>query len=135
MSYLDNLENSLKALESQEEKDPATMQRHAEARAQEREAAVKRAPHARALQSSTFTGQLLGACRQLGPRLGMYVQITWIDGVLRLEAREQRLELTPTTDGVDAVYSSGGREQRRETINLDDDGALLAKKWMESLVD
>jgi hypothetical protein len=133
MSYLDNLENSLKALEGQEERDPAAAQRRSEARARERDAAVKRGPHVRALQSSAFTGQLLGACRQLGPKLGMYVNVVWVDGALRLEARDQRLELAPTAEGIDAVYFADGEEQKREPVDLDGDGAALAKTWMESI--
>ena len=133
MSYLDNLENSLKALESQEERDPAAAQRRVEAQAQQRAAAVKRAPHVKALQSSNFTGQLLGACRQLGPKLGMYVQVTWIEGALRLDIRGQRLELTPTAEGIDAVYLADGNEERRESVDLSTDGAELVRKWMESV--
>jgi hypothetical protein len=133
MSYLDNLENSLKALESQEEKDPAAAQRRAEARVQQRDAAVKRAPYVKALQSSDFTGKLLGACRQLGPKLGMYVQVAWVDGALRLDVRNHRLEFTPTAEGIDAVYMTDGSEKRRETVDLNGDGAAVAKAWMESV--
>lgn len=133
MSYLDNLENSLKALESREEVDPARQAREQQHRESERDAAVRRAPHARALKSSKLTGQLLGACRQLGPGFGVYVQITWVDDALRLEARQRRLELVPTPDGVQAVYSEDGEVSRTEAVDLEGDGEALARLWLESL--
>ena len=54
MSFLDNLENNLKALESREEKDPEKIKRDRERREAERMAALSRAPHADALKNSTF---------------------------------------------------------------------------------
>jgi hypothetical protein len=133
MSYLDNLENSLKALEAREQFDPEQQAREAQKRERDRDAAAKRAPHARALNASAFTGQLLGACRKLGPSLGIYVQITWVDDGLRLEARDSRLELVPTAEGIEGVYSRNGEELRRELIDLEGDGEALAKNWLESI--
>lgn len=133
MSYLDNLENSLKALESSEERDPVAMAAQQQRRAEERNAAVLRAPHVRALKTSPFTGQLLGACRKLGPALGVYVQVTWVDEALRLDVREHRLALTPTTEGIQAIYSQQQEELRRTAISLDGDGEALAREWLESL--
>ena len=49
MSFLDNLENNLKALESREEKDPAALARQAAAREAARSEALQIAPHAEAL--------------------------------------------------------------------------------------
>lgn len=135
MSYLDNLENSLKALESREEKDPAQQERERQQRADDRNAAALRAPFVRALKTSSFTGQLLGACRRLGPARGVYVQITWVDEALRLDVREQRLELVPTPDGIVAVYTEAGEERRRESISLDGDGEALARQWLQALPD
>jgi len=51
MSYLDNLENNLKALENQEERDPQKVRREQERREAERTAALLRAPHAEALKN------------------------------------------------------------------------------------
>ena len=51
MSFLDNLENNLKALESQEEKDPEKVKRDQERREAERNAALERAPHLEALKN------------------------------------------------------------------------------------
>lgn len=133
MSYLDNLENSLKALEAREQFDPEQQARDAQKRERERDAAARRAPYVRALKASTLTGQLLGACRKLGPGFGIYVQITWVDEALRLEARDCRLELVPTADGIEGVYSRNGEELRREPIDLEGDGEALARNWLESI--
>ena len=66
MSFLDNLENNLKALESQEEKDPEKVQRDRERREADRNRALLRAPHVEALKNSAFTSQLLTECRTIG---------------------------------------------------------------------
>ena len=66
MSFLDNLENNLKALESREEKDPETVKRDQERREAERTAALLRAPHVEALKNSAFTSELLAQCRTIG---------------------------------------------------------------------
>ncbi len=66
MSYLDNLENNLKALENQEERDPQTVKREQERREAERSAALLRAPYVDALKNSTFTLELLTQCRAIG---------------------------------------------------------------------
>ena len=44
MSFLDNLENNLKALESREEKDPEKIKRDHQRREADRSARSKRAP-------------------------------------------------------------------------------------------
>ena len=44
MSFLDNLENNLKALENQEQKDPDKIRREKERRDAERTTALLRAP-------------------------------------------------------------------------------------------
>jgi hypothetical protein len=54
MSFLDNLENNLKALENQEERDPQKVKREQERREAERIAALLRAPHLEALKTSPF---------------------------------------------------------------------------------
>jgi hypothetical protein len=66
MSFLDNLENNLKALENQEEKNPEKVKRDQERREAERSSALLRAPHATALKNSEFTSQLLTKCRTIG---------------------------------------------------------------------
>lgn len=133
MSYLDNLENSLKALESQEERDPARLERERLQRQQDRDAAARRAPFVLQLKSSPFTGQLLGACRRLGQAAGVYVQITWVEDSLRLQARDCRVDLQPTADGVVAVFATPGGETHRSPVDLGSDGEAFAKTWIESL--
>jgi hypothetical protein len=54
VSFLDNLENNLKALESRDEKDPATLAREAAAREAARSVALQIAPHAEALRNGPF---------------------------------------------------------------------------------
>ena len=90
MSFLDNLENNLKALENQEEKNPEKVKRDRERREAERASALLRAPHAEALKNSAFTSQLLTQCRTIGREQRVLVQFTWIGENLRLDAAAKR---------------------------------------------
>ena len=131
MSFLDNLENNLKALESREEKDPEKIRRDQERREAERTAALQRAPHAEALKTSAFTSDLLTECRTLGHRLRVLVRFTWIDENLRLEAGTKRLELQPTASGIEAVYILDGVETKREMLDLEHGNPQeIAKNWL-----
>src|ERR1700722_14572461 len=100
MSFLDNLESNLKALESRSERDPQALAREAAARDAARSAALEIAPYAEALRNGPFTDGLLTACRDIGHRKRMLVRPTWIDSTLRLETGSKKLELRPTADGV-----------------------------------
>ena len=121
MSYLDNLENNLKALESQEEKDPEKVKRDRERREADRNSALLRAPHVDALKNSAFTSELLTQCRTIGHGQRVLVQFTWIGENLRLDAKTaakaKRLELTPTPEGIVAVLSSDGSEVERIPVD------------------
>src|SRR5271154_2531569 len=108
MSFFDNLENNLKALESQEEKDPEKVKRERERREADRYAALQRAPYADALKNSAYTSELLTQCRTIGHGQRVLVRFTWIGESLRLDAKNKRMELTPTPEGIVAVLSSGG---------------------------
>src|ERR1700681_656371 len=108
MSYSDNLENNLKALENLEEKDPEKVARDRERREQERNAALQRAPFAEALKNSPFTTELLTQCRAIGHGQRVLVQFTWLGETLRLDAKEKRLQLAPTAEGISAVFSVNG---------------------------
>jgi hypothetical protein len=131
MSYLDNLENNLKALENQEEKDPEKIKRDQERREAERNAALLRAPHADALKNSPFTAELLTQCRSIGHGQRVLVQFTWTGETLRLDAKAKRLELTPTEQGITATFLLDGQETARTTVDPQvDDAAALAKKWL-----
>jgi hypothetical protein len=131
MSFLDNLENNLKALENREERDPEKVKREQDRREAERKAALLRAPYADALRNSPFTLELLTQCRAIGHGKRVLVQFTWLGETLRLDAKAQRLELTPTAEGIIAVLSLNGEETGRATVNPQvDDAAALAKRWL-----
>src|SRR5271156_3891054 len=130
MSFLDNLENNLKALENLEEKDPVKVQRDRERREADRNAALLRAPHVEALKNSAFTAELLTQCRTIGHGQRVLVQFTWIGENLRLDAKAKRMELVPTKDGIMAVFSLEGAEVRRAAVDpQSDDAAALARQW------
>jgi hypothetical protein len=131
MSFLDNLENNLKALENREERDPAKLQRDREQREADKKAAELRAPHAEALKSSAFTNELLTECRLLGQKQKMLVRFTWLGETLRLDAKEKRVELVPTPEGIVAVFTLDGQETKRAKVDLEkDDPAAFAKNWL-----
>jgi hypothetical protein len=131
MSFLDNLENNLKALERQEEKDPEKVKRDHEEREAERTAALNRAPHVEALRTSAFTSDLLGQCRVIGRRQRVLVQFTWIGEHLRLDAKEKRVELVPGPEGITAVFSVDGAETERRPVDpARDDAETLAREWL-----
>jgi hypothetical protein len=131
MSFLDNLENNLKALESQEEKDPEKVKRDQERREAERNAALLRAPHLEALKNSLFTSNLLTECRTIGHGQRVLVQFAWIGETLRLNAKNKRMELSPSPEGIIAVLSVDGRETGRTTIDPQkDDAAALARRFL-----
>lgn len=131
MSFLDNLENNLKALESIEEKDPEKVAREKARRESERNAALLRAPHVDALKNSPFTSALLTECRTIGHGQRVLVQFTWIGENLRLTAKAKRMELTPTPEGITAIMSLDGEETARVPVDPSaDDAAALAKNWL-----
>ena len=137
MSFLDNLESTLKALEAREEKDPAAVREQQQLREAERDAALRRAPFAEALKTSPFTNNLLGECRAQGRPLRVLVRFTWIGETLRLDARlndqDKRLELIPTADGIAAVSSVDGNETTRQYLDLNTaDPASVAASWLNS---
>ena len=134
MGYLDNLENNLKALENQEQRDPEKVKREQERREAERTAALERAPHAEALKNSPFTSELLTQCRAIGHGQRVLVQFTWLGETLRLDAKEKRLQLAPTAEGITAVFSVNGEVIERAIVDPSkDDPAALAKRWLTSL--
>jgi hypothetical protein len=124
MSFLDNLENNLKALESLEAGGLDDRKR----REAERARALASAPWAELLKKSPYVGKLMGDVTRAGFARRMKVNIVWIDRVLRLEAMDQRLELQPTPQGVEAAFSD-----RRVPVDLDGDPDSLIREWMEIL--
>jgi hypothetical protein len=132
MSFLDNLENNLKALESREQKDPEALAREAAAREANRSLALAIAPYSEALRNGPFKDGLLTACRELGHRRRMLVRPVWVESTLRLEAGTKRLELRPTPNGVLAVTFIDGKEHESTTIDLSSDPVKLAEKWLDA---
>lgn len=131
MSFLDNLENNLKALENQEERDLEKVKLDRERRDAERSAALLRAPHAEALKKSPFTEELLTQCRTIGHGQRVLVRFTWIGENLRLDAQTKRMELIPAANGITAVLSVDGVEAARTNIDPQtDDAAALARRWL-----
>jgi hypothetical protein len=132
MSFLDNLESNLKALESRTERDPEALAREAAAREAARSAALEIAPHAEALRNGPFLDGLLTACRHIGHRRRILVRPVWVDSTLRLEAGAKKLELRPTPAGVIALFFDGGRETESRPIDLASDPVKVAEKWLET---
>jgi hypothetical protein len=131
VSYLDNLENNLKALENLEDKDPEKVKRDRERREAERSAALARQPYAEALKTSAFTSELLTQCRTIGHAQRVLVQFTWIGENLRLDAKSKRMELIPTADGIAAVFFVDGAETGGVPVDLESsDAASLARRWL-----
>ena len=135
MSYADNMENALKNLEAREELDPAEVRRNRARAANEQAARAKAAPFAEALKSGEFTQDLLNHCVRIGFGHRTKVQITWLDTVLRLDAKQLRLELHPTGDGVIAKFFEDGKETRgSEKIDLKKSKPeKIAETWLSGL--
>lgn len=131
MSFLDNLENNLKSLESQEE-GKESAERQQRARDQERAAAQAIAPYAEELKQSPFTNALLTQAARVGFSMRTKVHVAWLGGTLRLEARDRRLELRPTPKGLCAVYLENGQETGSEPLDLQGDPEALVRQWLSA---
>ncbi|HWQ56102.1 MAG TPA: hypothetical protein VN442_20620 [Bryobacteraceae bacterium] len=129
MSFLDSLENSLKALESRDEA-AGDNEQQVRRREEERRHALAAAPWAERLRSGPYTAALLSHAVRAGYALRMKVQPTWIDTTLRLEARERRLELRPTPEGVTVVFFENKQETRTVLLDLEGDPAALVENWL-----
>ena len=132
MSFLDNLENNLKALESREEKDPLKQKEEQARREADRQSALAAAPVAEALKSGPFTEKFLTACRLIGHSQRTMVRFTWLDTTLRLEAKERRLDLKPTAQGVEATFYVDNESTAQQLLTLDEDAEALAKQWLSA---
>lgn len=129
MSFLDNLENNLKSLESRDEADTRVHRRRESD--QHRVRAI--APWAEKLKNGDFARKLMQQATRAGFQLRTKIHIAWIGPVLRLEGRQQRLELQPTPDGVVAVMFRGEEEVRRKPVDLESDPESLVREWMPML--
>ena len=131
MGFLDNLEDSVK---SQEARDQAVEsgEREQAQRENERARARAAAPWAEKLRNSPFTEELLRQVTRIGHSRRTKVHMAWI-GVppyLRLEAREKRLELRPTPEGVVAAFFEGADEVRSMPVDLEGRPEDLAREWL-----
>jgi hypothetical protein len=126
MSFLDNLESDLKNLESREERDPGARKR----RESERASALAAAPWAEKLKNGPYTQEVLKSAAQVGFQTRSRINVAWLDTTLKLEARDRRLELRPTPDGVVAVFLHNGKEERRLPVDLNTaSGSELVQEW------
>jgi hypothetical protein len=126
MSFLDNLENNLKALESRDEGGIDESRR----RDRERELAVAAAPWAERLKREPFAQTLMQLATLAGRQRRIKVNLMWIGTTLRLEARGIRVELRPGAKGVTAVFLRGAEEIRQEPIDLSDNPQKLVGELM-----
>jgi hypothetical protein len=130
MSFLDNLENNLKSLESQEDGKESAERQHRE-RESQRASAQAVAPFAEELKKGPYTAELLKQASRVGHSLRVMVRVTWIGSSLRLEARDRKLELRPTPTGIQAVYLEENREVRSEPLDLKGNPEQLLRTWLE----
>lgn len=126
MSFLDNLENSLKTLEGREERDP----RDAGRREEERSLALAAAPWAEKLKDGPFTEALLVEAARAGHKLRAKIYIAWLGTTLRLEMRERKLDLRPTPDGIVAAFIIEGGEQPARPVDLGGNPGVLLDAWI-----
>jgi hypothetical protein len=129
MSFLDNLENNLKSLESSEQGKEDAERAH-RTREQERARAQAVAPFADQLKNGPYTAELLKQAARVGFSLRTKIHIAWLGSSLRLEAREKRLELRPTAAGILAAYIENGQELRTEPLDLAGNPETLIRGWL-----
>ncbi len=130
MGFLDRLEEGVKGAESREE--TAESGREQEQRENERARARAAAPWAEKLRNSPFTAELLRQVTRIGHSRRVKVHMAWI-GVppyLRLEAREKRLDLRPTPEGIQAGFFEDGNQVRTRPLDLASSAEDLAREWL-----
>ena len=121
-------------MESREERGAdvrAEQQRREADRARSRAAG----PHLEQLRKGQFTSDLMNEATRIGFGLRTKVYMTWLENTLRLEAREHRLELRATPEGVQAQFCVNGRETTHsEIVDLNPANAkALAERWMKTV--
>ncbi|MBC7924746.1 MAG: hypothetical protein H7039_03740 [Bryobacteraceae bacterium] len=131
MGFLDNLESSLKSLEGNQERDNGVEEN--QRRQDERSRALAVAPSAEALRKSDFTNSLLLHAVQIAHGLRVKVNMVWVANTLRLDARNLRLELSPTANGVEVAFWEAGQVRNTEPVDLNGDAKALAVRWLEPL--
>jgi hypothetical protein len=126
MSFLDNLENSLKTLESADERSGAERQRQDAERAE----ALAAAPWAEQLKTSPYTRKLFDQAAVAGHRIRAKVYMAWLDTTLRLEAKGRKLDLRPTKDGIVADFIEPEGQTNTVPVDLNTDPDALLRAWL-----
>ena len=129
MSFLDSLENNLKALEGVEHTGFDDFKR----KESERRNTAAAAPWAEKLKNSPYTQALMQQATRAGYQIRTKVNLLWLGTTLRLEARSHRLELRPTAEGIAAVFLKGTAEVKREIIDLAGSPEGILKQWVAML--
>jgi hypothetical protein len=132
MSFLDNLENNLKNLESREE-GGVRGNRDLRQREAERATAQASAGYAEQLRKGPYTAQLLKEVTRMAHAMRTKVHMAWLGTTLRLEARDRKLELRPTPDGILAAFLENNREVRTAPVDLAGNPERLAREWLGSI--
>jgi hypothetical protein len=133
MSFSDNLENQLKNLESRDERDQVAAGQGQQRRQAQRARTLASAPFAEKLRHGPFTSELMTHVTRIGHGLRTKVSIVWLGGALRFEAREHRMELHPTPEGITGRYFVNGNEVRQESVDLEGNAEALAKNWLDTV--
>jgi hypothetical protein len=129
MSFLDSLENNLKALEANEPSGLDDRKR----KEIERQRAAASAPWAEKLKRAPYTQTLMEQASRAGYQIRTKVNFIWLGDTLRVEARGHRFELRPTPGGIIAVHLKGTEELKREAVDLAGEPDSLLKGWMAVL--
>jgi uncharacterized protein with von Willebrand factor type A (vWA) domain len=131
MSFLDDLENNLKSLESHEEGSQEALRQH-RVRETQRASAQATAPYAEELKKGPYTAELLRQAARMGHALRVKIHIAWLGATLRLEARERRLELRPTPKGILAVWIENNQEARTQPVDLQGQPDQILREWLNA---
>ncbi len=129
MSFLDNLENAVKSMEARDQQDPLAEQR----RREQQNLAKHAAPYAEELRNGKFSAALMNFIADLSFDYRTKVMIAWIDTTLRFEARDHRLELRPTKEGIVSVWLIGREEQRTDPVTEKTNPEKLAREWLATV--
>ena len=129
MSFLDNLESTLKNMESAGDR----ASRHDSLRRQsERSESRAAAPFVEELKKGPFVNEFLTHAVRIGHGKRMKINMNWIGNALRVEARERRLEFRPTPDGVLLMFFEDGVESASELADLKKTNPeRLAERWLD----
>jgi hypothetical protein len=130
MSFSDSLENNLKNLEASDEHDAEAVARTQRQKQSQRAGVLAAAPFAEKLKTGAFAPGLFTSVTRIGHGLRTKVNIIWLGTTLRLQAREHKLELRPTPEGVVAYFLVNDKEIRNQKLDLESDPELLAQEWL-----